>query len=398
MVQFWPHSAVRGDVRRPQNPTTNRSRLSARFPVACLRLCQPCKLSYAALNQGERLRLRRQGTAEYPQALEVASGEPVFERWLFLPVSAQAVAPLSADRLAVLIFGHHGWMLAARRLCDESRHRLFARIQPRPSPPATASRYCNCVITWRVPTGTSRASSSVSMRLVSSIFLHMALLSSPSLFIYLEIDEVDPAPYFSSCYLVGLFDAPDSAQIDLYLAREKAWAAKTWLARQLTPKPKIDVSRPAAACKAAAYLLDDGKFLYVQNVGAEQSFGPTLYATVLELARARGLRGVIPSSEPSKILAKPKQIWKRFWNGSEYQGTVQTSPVPGHHPESWLNMAYRLAPGASLLDYDRKRAEWKAYDAFWNALNSVTDWRAHAFSMAQRSVDAHVSGTQGTSR
>ena len=210
--------------------------------------------------------------------------------------------------------------------------------------------------------------------------------------IYLEIDEADPPPYFSSAFLIGLFDAPDAAQISLFTAQTKARAAKSWLARPFTPKPTFDVSEPAAACKAAAHLLDNGKFLQVRNVGAEQGFGPMLYATVLELARARGRHGVIPSTEQGKILEKPKRIWEQFCNGPEYQGKVLTDPVPGQHPEPWLNMAYRLAPGASLLDYDRKRVEWNAYEAFWNASNTVTGWRGRAFNMAARSVDAHVSG------
>lgn len=216
----------------------------------------------------------------------------------------------------------------------------------------------------------------------------MALLNSPSLLIYLELDEAAPVTYPTSSFLVALYDAPDAAQICQFTD----WAAKSWISRQFTQKPKIDQSESTAACKAAAYLEDDGEFLQVRNVGAEQGFGPILYATVLELARARGRAGVIPSREPDKILDKPKRIWERFCNGSEYEGKVLTDPIPGQHPEPWLNRAYRLAPDESLLDYVGKRAEWKAYEAFWKKLHVVTGWRDCAFDMARRSVDAHVSG------
>jgi len=218
----------------------------------------------------------------------------------------------------------------------------------------------------------------------------MALLKCSSLLVYLEIDEKDPPPFFSSSFLIGLFDAPDAARIDQYSAKAQAWAAKSCLARLITPKPTINISESEATCKAAAYLMDDGERLWVQNVGAEQGFGPTLYAAVLELARARGRLGVCPSVEPGKILEKPKRIWEQFYRGAQYEGKVLTKQVPGHHLEPWLNMSYCLALGASLLDYDRKRHEWKAYDAFWTASNAITSWRDQAFEMARRSVNAHV--------
>lgn len=220
----------------------------------------------------------------------------------------------------------------------------------------------------------------------------MALLNSSSLLIYLEIGDAEPAPYFSSCFLVGLFDAPDAAQISQFTVKMKAWADKIWLARLLTPKPTIDISEPAATCKAAAYVMDNGKILEVRNVGAEQGFGPILYATVLELARARGRDGVIPSSEPGKILEKPKRIWEQFYKEPEYQGKVLTTSVSGQHPDPWLKMVYSLAYGEQLLDYKHKRWEWEMYENFWKDSNTVTGWRGHAFKMAQRSVDAHVSG------
>lgn len=220
----------------------------------------------------------------------------------------------------------------------------------------------------------------------------MALLNSSSLLIYLEIDEADPPPFPSSSFLVGLFDAPDAATICLYTTKTEAWLAKNWFFRMFTPRPVNDISEPAATCKAAAYILDNGKFLQVLNVGAERGFGPTLYAAILELARTRGREGVIPSSDPDKILERPKRIWEQFCRGPQYQGKVLSDSVPGQHPEPWLNRAYRLAPGASLLDYIGKRTEWKAYSSFWEASRAVTGWRGKAFDMARRSVEAHVSG------
>lgn len=77
----------------------------------------------------------------------------------------------------------------------------------------------------------------------ASLFLLMALLDSSSMLIYLEIDEADPLSEFSLPFLVGLFDAPDAAHIGRHTAQANAWAAQSWFARQLTPKPTRAVAR-----------------------------------------------------------------------------------------------------------------------------------------------------------
>lgn len=219
----------------------------------------------------------------------------------------------------------------------------------------------------------------------------MALKNDRSLIFYIEIEETHPPPYLTADFLVGIFDAPDAESILQHVEDMKTWAAKSKLARLFSSKPTLKSANPAAVCKAAAYLQDNGQVLVMKNVGAEIGFGPTLYALVMELARARGRQGVRPSTEPKKILLKPKRIWQQFHDRPEYQGKVLATPVPGSHKEAWLNMVYSLAPDTSLLDYERKRAEWRTYETFWKNLHGPVGWRYMAFDMAQRSVEAHVS-------
>lgn len=221
----------------------------------------------------------------------------------------------------------------------------------------------------------------------------MALITDESLLIYLQVDETDPAPYPTTEFLVAIFDAPDATRIAEYVANMEIWKDKKKLDRFFSKKPTINVHEPLAVCKAAAYLQDDGKVLTVKNVGAEQGLGPTLYAVVMELARVRKRKGVRPCDESGKILEKPKLIWQGFHTRPEYQGKVLTEPVPGCHPEHWLNMVYSLESSSMLLDYKHKRDKWKIYEKFWKDANGFRSWRDFAFDMAKLSVEAHVSGS-----
>lgn len=219
----------------------------------------------------------------------------------------------------------------------------------------------------------------------------MALINTQSMLIYVEIDEADPPPVPTAHFLVGIFDAPDAEHIAKYEEDKKIWESKGAFVRLLTRTPTMKADSPRAVCKAAAYIADDGKILIVKNVGAEQGYGPTLFAVLMELARARGRKGVAAPNEPGSILEKPKLILQRFCHGAEYEGKVQTTPASGKHTEEWLNMLYSLEPKATLLDYNCKRAKWKAYEAFWQNWGGSGYWRVDAFDMAQRSVDAHAS-------
>lgn len=221
----------------------------------------------------------------------------------------------------------------------------------------------------------------------------MAIKNTPALLIYSQVDETEPPPYPTADFLIGIFDAPDAAQIAQHVADLDAFSAKSSLARLFSKEPRFHGTWPDAVCKAAAYVQDSGDILTITNVGAESGFGPTLYAAVMECARARGRRGVRPSTEPAKILDKPKRIWKQFHDGTEYKGNVLTVPMHGRHAEPWLNAIYSLAPGAELLDYEQKRAEWKTYKAFWKNSINYDGWRNIAFDMAQRSVEAHTTGS-----
>lgn len=221
----------------------------------------------------------------------------------------------------------------------------------------------------------------------------MPIQNNPSHLIYVEIDDAEGPPYLSSSFFVAIFDVPDAEKVSKYTAEMTAWLNKGRFARLLACKPRLGTSSPEATCIAAAYVAQNNGYLTVRNVAAESGLGPTLYACILEVASARRLKGVVPSLDPGKILAKPKQIWKRFNDDPQYQGKVLSVPIKGSHQEQWLNMAYSLAPGFSLLECTSKREAWKAYSSFWKKFPSNTEWREIVKKMAERSVDAHASGT-----
>lgn len=210
----------------------------------------------------------------------------------------------------------------------------------------------------------------------------MALKYDPGLLFYSQIADDEGYPVPTNEFFVGLYR---DATLERILKCERAMCVSfsRWnLARTL--------KRPAPEFVAAALVRYQSGALVICNVGAQEGYGPLLYASVLHLARARGLNGVIPSTDPSKILAKPKKIWERFATGDEYVGKVAVEGFEGDHPEQWLNMIYSLIPGQDLFAFDAMRGRAKTYWGFWQSRDLDSNLLMHpARTMAERSLQAH---------
>ena len=133
--------------------------------------------------------------------------------------------------------------------------------------------------------------------------------------------------------------------------------------------------------------------LLVQNIGAKPGYGPTLYACILELATARGLKGVVPTREPNKILPKPKEIWRQFAHTPCYAEKITTRPLGSSHwthDEAWLNQIYTLVDGAELVGISSMRDRSKRYWSYWH--NNGCDEKqllGLCRNLAIKSVEAH---------
>ena len=88
--------------------------------------------------------------------------------------------------------------------------------------------------------------------------------------------------------------------------------------------------------------------LFVKNVASKKGYGPTLYALLLQIAKNDGYSGVCPIQEPTKILDKPKEIWRQF--SINYPGQITSEPLDNKpHIDSWLNCCYKLC-GIDIID------------------------------------------------
>ena len=214
----------------------------------------------------------------------------------------------------------------------------------------------------------------------------MPLKHHSDLLFYSEIADTDDIPYLSNQFFVGLYrDA--ALQPILKCESSRLVRFRRWmLARNL--------ARPTPDFLAAALVRHSRGALIIRNVGALSGYGPLLYASVLHLARARGHKGVSPSLEPTKILAKPKKIWQRFATDNEYADKVAVKAFDGLHAEPWLNMIYSLIPGHDLFDFDAMRSKANAYWGFWQSREFDSRLlMSPARKMAELSVKAHQEAT-----
>ena len=99
---------------------------------------------------------------------------------------------------------------------------------------------------------------------------------------------------------------------------------------------------------------------------------------------------MIPSLDPTKILAKPKKIWLRFATDEEYADKVTVERFDGIHAELWLNMIYSLIPGQDLFAFEAMRSKANSYWRFWQSRKFDSSLLASpARKIAERSVQAH---------
>lgn len=214
----------------------------------------------------------------------------------------------------------------------------------------------------------------------------MALKHHPDLLFYSEIEDTEDTPVPTHEFFVGIYR--DAALQPILKCESSRFVrfGRWMLARSF--------ERPAPVFVAAALVRHKGGALIIRNVGALPGYGPLLYASVLHLARARGRIGVIPSLDPTKILAKPKKIWLRFATDEEYTDKVAVERFDGIHPEPWLNMIYNLNPGQDLFAFDAMRRKANAYWRFWQSREFNSSLLASpARRMAELSVQAHQEAT-----
>jgi hypothetical protein len=210
----------------------------------------------------------------------------------------------------------------------------------------------------------------------------MTLPSSSDLLFYSECLDEEIAPHLSEQFFVGVYRAVALNEVlrceNSTFVRLSRWK----LGRSLTS--------PDTSFVAGALLLENCKSLIVKNVGATHGYGPLIYACVMHLARARGLLGAVPSRDPAKILPKPTNIWRRFAEDPAYKKKIALTPIPGQHPEQWLNNIYSLNSSADLLAFETMRQNANTFWAFWQSRGTTpSSLRAAARALAEKSVQAH---------
>ena len=220
----------------------------------------------------------------------------------------------------------------------------------------------------------------------------MAIKVNSNLLVWCSVADDEAPGYFSGTFVVGLFVSPSCAILLKHAEAKKAWESTPWYQRSpFQPKLSGMPAQSDLTCVAGASVGEGGgNCLTVENVGAKQGYGPTLYAALLELARARKRDGVLPSRDPTKILPKPREIWRQFAQGSAYSTKIGMRGFSGLHPEPWLNNAFFLKEGAMLLPLQAMRNRAASCIAYWVAQgvyeSSITD---RIMDMAKLSVTAH---------
>ena len=212
--------------------------------------------------------------------------------------------------------------------------------------------------------------------------LGMALKPHSELLFFSEIADSEDVPFPTNEFYVGLYIDAALPQI-LRCERSRFVRFGRWLLGR-------SLDRPTPVLLAAALVRQKSGALLIRNVGAEKGYGPLLYASVLHLARARGRMGVIPSQDPSKILAKPKNIWRKFATDDDYTDKVALTAFDGRHAEPWLNMIYSLRSGQDLISFDDMRSRTRSYWGFWQSRGfREASLAEHARELAALSVKAH---------
>lgn len=129
----------------------------------------------------------------------------------------------------------------------------------------------------------------------------------------------------------------------------------------------------------------------LENVGAIEKCGPTLYAAILEYARAKHneCSGIVPALQPEDILDKPKEIWRQF--ATNYPQQIALDPVPSpQHQEPWLNNIFKVKEGAPpLLDVEGMLARADKHLDRLSCKRASSTVRDLAFDLAKTSVAAH---------
>lgn len=187
-----------------------------------------------------------------------------------------------------------------------------------------------------------------------------------------------------------------SAFIGLFLSKSftavVAHDALPWLRRISSHAPAIDTDiYDDVACIASAYVRrTPANLLVLDNVVARAGYGPTLYATLLQIARDGDYLGVAAPETPCNVLERAKPLWARFV--VSYPGQIGSAPLRHYqHPEGWLNQSYS-GIGTDLVALEVLRRQTERYLVHVGAVAARDPrqiLRDMAFELAGRSGEAH---------
>lgn len=194
----------------------------------------------------------------------------------------------------------------------------------------------------------------------------MPLKSTSDLLFYTDRDAkalvTDP-------YLIGLFRSQHSARV----------TARGALGRWLSPTSfagSVPDDTTFVACAMVETVVTGDERLptiHMCTVGADEGYGPTLYASILQFARNEELAGVMPSVTVAAMPPKPAAIWRQF--SEAYDDKISLAPAAqGVHAEPWLNHIYALNRDESLVDLAGMRERYGVYMRHTRG----NDWVLHA--------------------
>lgn len=198
----------------------------------------------------------------------------------------------------------------------------------------------------------------------------MPLKSTSDLLFYTDRDAkavvTDP-------YLIGLFRSRHCARV----------TSRGALGRWLSPrsfKGSVPDDTTFVACAMVETVVTGDQRLptiHMRAVGADEGYGPTLYASILQFARNEALAGVLPSVSVAAMPPKPAAIWRQF--SEAYDNKISLAPAAQEvHAEPWLNQIYALSHGAELVDLSGMRERYGIYMRH----TRHNDWALHALRAA----------------
>lgn len=198
----------------------------------------------------------------------------------------------------------------------------------------------------------------------------MPLKSTSDLLFYTDRDAkavvTDP-------YLIGLFRSQ-------YCQRA---ASRGVLGRWLSPTSftgSVPDDTTFVACAMVETVVTGEQQLptiHMCTVGADEGYGPTLYAAILQFARNEELAGVLPSVTVPSMPPRPKAIWRQF--SEAYDDKISLAPATQQvHAEPWLNHVYALKRGEDLVDLAGMRQRYGVYMRHTRR----NDWVLHALRSA----------------